>query len=323
MSSLEELIQVGHDITSLKYYSAALATLQFYDYFLMLSDEVQYVWKKKKSWVFVGFLLIRYMPMVYTVWFVITNHDQLYTYEMCSRTAFLEVLVVVFCTLIAQTMLNLRIYALTMKNKIVSGFFACITISQLALGLSLTVKVANTPAQFFPLVPLSAYHLCIFASNHKMEVIYVVISLIYDSLAFVVIVVLALRAKFCTQGIPDMLRTIVRDAAVYFAVIFTSHLVLAITLFHARPSIQLLPAMGNSVYLSIMISRIMLSLREAAGIPYAGWSITSIMFAPETAAVPSGRLPRSPPVDITDGSEGSVLHTEEDIPLEAVSSSNP
>jgi len=111
----------------------------------MLSDEVQYVWRKKKSWVFVGFLLMRYLPMVYTVWFVITNHDQSYTYEMCNKTAFLECLIVVLCTLIAQTILNLRIYALTMKNRIVLGFFACITIPQLALGLSLTVIATKIP----------------------------------------------------------------------------------------------------------------------------------------------------------------------------------
>jgi len=243
--------------------------------------------------------------------------------QMCSRTAFLHNLIIVLCTLIAQAILNLRIYALTMKSKIVSGFFACITIPHLALGLSITVAVAKNGAQSFPPVPLPEYHLCIFTRHYKMEVIYIIVSLIYDALALVVIVALALRARFGTQRIPDMLRTIVRDALVYFAVIFTSHFVLAIALFHARPNIQLLAGTGNPVYLSIMISRIILSLREAAGIPHSGWTSTTIIFAPEIAAVPSGRLPRNLAADTMDDSESSVLYFERDIPLEAVSSSNP
>jgi len=91
-----------------------------------------------------------------------------------------------------------------------------------------------------------------------MEIGYIIISLVYgtlfsvrvphfasltrtipDSLAFVVIVALAVRAAFGTIRVPEMLRTIVRDASVYFVVIFTSHFVLAITLFHTRVSIAI------------------------------------------------------------------------------------
>lgn len=87
----------------------------------------------------------------------------------CTKTAFIEIGFFVWCTLTAQIVLNTRcgiippltcailhlipylltglrrIYAITMKNTIITGFFVCITVPQLALGIYLTTLAANTP----------------------------------------------------------------------------------------------------------------------------------------------------------------------------------
>ena len=62
----------------------------------------------------------------------------------------------------------------------------------------------------------------------------------------------------------------------------------------------------------------MLSLREVTSTPHTGLSVTTMMFATETAAVPSSHLPRNSPADVTNDSENAVSHAEEHIPLETI-----
>ncbi|KAF9780549.1 hypothetical protein BJ322DRAFT_1112540 [Thelephora terrestris] len=288
-SALDELVQGGQDITSIKstqYYWVALATLLFYDYFLTLRDEVRYAWKGEKSWASAIFFLVRIVdpPRASSISELIPHIEQVYTdclrnmgYCVCNKSAFIEILFFVWCTLIAQIVLNLRLYAITMKSVIVTGFFACITASQLALGIYWTNLAANAPAQQLPPIHLMAYQLCIFTRHRKVEMAYTAMSLAYDFLAFLVIVALAVGSTNGGFKMPHILRTIVRDSTVYFLIIFTSHLVLEMTLLLARLNLQLLPAIGNIVYLPIMIGRLMLSLKKAVDNSQASeWSLTSV-----------------------------------------------
>jgi len=167
-----------------------------------------------------------------------------------------------------------------MKSLIITGPFVCITVAQLALGIYLTNLAASAPPQRFPPINLPEYQLCLFTRHPKVEIAYTAMSLIYDVLAFVVIAVLAVRSAGRDFKMPHLLRAIVQDSTVYFLVIFTSHFVLELMLLLARPSLQLLPAIGNVVYLPLMINRLMLSLRKTANPPDAGgWSLTSVIYA--------------------------------------------
>lgn len=57
-----------------------------------------------------------------------------------------------------------------------------------------------------------------------------------DFLAFLVIVLLAVKSVTGDFKMPQLLRAIVQDSTVYFLVIFTSHFVLEMTLLTARVS---------------------------------------------------------------------------------------
>ena len=98
--------------------------------------------------------------------------------------------------------------------------------------------------------------MCVFARDRSIEVAYTGISLVYgkifpnsprprmttstisleDLLAFLIILRLAGRSTYRRFGIPGLLGTILRDATKYFLVIFTAHLVLAMTILFARVS---------------------------------------------------------------------------------------
>jgi len=97
-----------------------------------------------------------------------------------------------------------------------------------------------------------------------VEYTFPAISLLYDLLAFLLVVYVALKSSMYQFKIPTMFGVIARDAARYFLVIFTSHLALELTLIFGRPSIQLLPSTGNIVILPVMVTRLMLSLKKAA-----------------------------------------------------------
>jgi len=236
----------------------------------------------------------------------------------CSKTAFIEMLFFVWCTLIAQIILTMRIYAITTKNVIVTGVFVCITITQFAFGIYVTSVTARVPAQPLPPIHLMAYQLCVFTTHPKLGLAFTAISLLYDSLTFLAIVVHAVRSGFENVKMSRILRTIVQDTTIYFMVIFTYHFVLWMTLLLERPILQLLPGAGI-VYLPIMIGRLMLSLKKAADPSKPEWSLATITFTNPGGYI-SGRsrihfAPRS--------DRGSELAVDGDIPLGVVPSPVP
>lgn len=171
----------------------------------------------------------------------------------------------VVCTLLAQTVLTLRIHAITAKKKLVALGFLTISFSQLVLGVYLTSFMAMHPAEALSTgIPYDAFRTCVFERHRTAEVAYTFISLGYDFLAFVVVAYIASKSTVHKYGFPSLIRTLAKDAAKYFLVIFTAHLVLAMTLLFASPSIQLTPATGNVVYLPVMIARLMISLKKAS-----------------------------------------------------------
>jgi len=281
MSSMsDDLVHAGYDITSLKYYLVAAATILFYDYFLTLPDEVRYAWNGKKSWVFVIFILNRYMSMAYMIWLVAADMSWAYTDEMCDKTAFIEMLSFLWSTLIAQIILTARIYAITMKNPIVTG---------------------------------------VFTGHREMEIAFTAISLVYDSLAFLVIVIHAVRSGFEGIRMSRILRTIVQDTTIYFMVIFTSHFVFVMTLLLERPILQLLPGVGNFTYLPVMIGRLMLSLKKAAEPSKPEWSLETITSANPGGYTSKQSRMRFAPMSGQDGES----RTDGDIPLRVIVSPVP
>ena len=110
---------------------------------------------------------------------------------------------------------------------------------------------ADTPPQ----IPLDSFTICAFSRHRKIEAAYTIMSLVYgetfpnltcfrtvaltltsqDSLVFFVMLYLAARARK-QFGMPSLLCTIVRDATVYFLVIFSAHFILAMTILFAKVS---------------------------------------------------------------------------------------
>ena len=74
-----------------------------------------------------------------------------------------------------------------------------------------------------------------------------------DLLAFLVIAIFAAKSGFIGFKLSRLLRTIIRDATVYFFVIFTSHFVFEMTLLLARVSTSLV---GRGGVIKDLVSKI-------------------------------------------------------------------
>ncbi|KAF9789657.1 hypothetical protein BJ322DRAFT_1018258 [Thelephora terrestris] len=158
------------------------------------------------------------------------------------------------------TVCHRRIYAVAMKRTSVVIVFGTITVSQLAIGIWTTTFAAEGGVQPAPPIPLDAFQICIFTQNRSLEIAYTALSLSFDFLAFSLIILLAVTMRAPGLKVRSILETIAEDATKYFLIIFTSHLVVEVTLNLEQQMIRLLPA----PYIPVMISRIILSLRKAA-----------------------------------------------------------
>ncbi|KAF9650807.1 hypothetical protein BDM02DRAFT_3267692 [Thelephora ganbajun] len=205
------------------------------------------------------------------------------------------------------------LYGVTLK-KLIVVFFSAITITQSLMGMYIIVITAQKQSQKMPGIVLQAYNLCIFSRSPHLELAYMSLSLFFDAMVFSVIVYVSLRTEFSLPGgQPSILQTIFQDSTVYFLVIFSSHLLSLIVLLVTRPSLQLLPSLGNNVLLPLMISRLMLSLKRAHRDKKSSWTSDTL----------SGTHARTvPQIEFghpSDGPEDSVGTTFDEVALSDLS----
>ncbi|KAF9644137.1 hypothetical protein BDM02DRAFT_3131949 [Thelephora ganbajun] len=264
---IAELVRLGNDISSIKMYAISVTALWSYDYLLTLKDEVRYAWKTKNRFIFVLFLMTRYLPVPFLVWIVTSSWLPSYTAEL---TVFLEVIYFTSITLLAHIVLTLRVYAITGKNKWIAGALYGLSIIQFGVGLYLCVYTSlnhRSAIVRLPRIHLDAYQMCFFQIPRFGSLLYTSLSLAFDLGALLIVLGRTVRTQRYESNVPNILDTVTRDAVTYFSVIFSSHLVLVLMLVSVRPSLRFLPTVGNAVFVPMMITRIILSLKKAAGTP--------------------------------------------------------
>jgi len=263
---LDLLISVGKNMMIDKQVIVAVVCTWVYDYFLMLRDEIRCAWPGRKSPVFLLFLANRYWPLPYMIWLSVSTWSPSYTRSMCNHTAWLHSFYYTLVSVFAQMAITLRVYAVTGKNRWMGASLSMVTFAQFVFTMYLGVRFALEPALQFPDVPLEPFQLCVFNRWRPGELTSTAFSLLYDVLAFGIVVHSSRqRSRERAYGMPNILDRIVRDATMYFMVIFTSHLLLIFFELFAPDPMQLLPASANSALVPLMATRLMLSLKRAAG----------------------------------------------------------
>jgi len=263
--------------------------LWFYDYFLTLSDEIEYIWSRRNRFVLMLFIANRYWPVWYLVWISVAFWVPQFTPAICDKTKWFPMLYFIFATAFAQTAISLRIYAVTGNNRWIASYLSFISFGQFVFGTFLLIHFSLRPAMPLPDIPLDEFRLCSFQRWRVGEIIFVALSLLYDVSAFGLIIWSAKYRGFMrARGVPNLLDRIVQDSTTYFLVIFTNHLVLILFELFAAEAIQLLPANGMVALMPLMVTRLILSLKKAGSPQETTWDANGrsvpdgLRFAPRT-----------------------------------------
>jgi len=269
-AALEQLVEVGKQLYISKLYATAVYGLWIYDYLLTFRDEIEYAWNGRRSWVFALFIASRYSPVPYIIWSCVVIHG--YTTSLCRDTKWLGFAYATQVVVIAKITIALRVYAVTEGNRWVGGALFSIIAAQFVFGIYSTVISAMSPIQQLPDINLDPFKFCAYEPSKLEQLVFVNIGAAFDSLAFLIIVIVARKPKY--PGVPTILKTVLRDATVYFVLLFVCEIMTDFFIIFA-PDSPLSPGVANTILIPLMISRLLLSLKKASVGPTSAWSFST------------------------------------------------
>ncbi|KAI0051511.1 hypothetical protein FA95DRAFT_1602540 [Auriscalpium vulgare] len=266
-ATLENLRQ----ILAGKYFFLAALTLLLYDHLSTLPEEVETVWKKKKTLVLYLFILIRYYAPIAVSVVAFGFFSPTMTRERCANwMLFLPLGIVMPLTLLPGVLMLIRVYALYGRNKLVLFGLGSVLLSQTAAGLyQFTVK-GGTPAPD----PINNYefHFCIYLPPKRIgqvATMYVFMEVGYDTLIFLLTISRTtymywsyhgtLAASKLGNGSTSLVTSLIRDGAFYFGAIFSMNLMWVLMIMHAPTGLRAIASIPSVT--TVMISRITLNLR--------------------------------------------------------------
>ncbi|KAJ7162803.1 hypothetical protein C8R43DRAFT_1123476 [Mycena crocata] len=277
MSSTVELQQ---QLNSNYYFNLISFTLLFYDYFLTLEWEVSRYWGTALAAPNFLFYLNRYgtlfgtIPVVVQYFWTTSSTPQKiavfhgpYLMGMCLRCGHLHSYHQYFAVatqIIIGVMLILRTYALYERNRRVLALMVCVAAGVIAVGVwsVLSGPGAKTGDEG---TNLGLYIGCSssVSSSQTLGLVAAWAGMgVFDCTIFFLTLYKALSRRR-SSGI-ELLAVLLRDGSIYFGVIVMSNLANILTFLRGGPYTRGMPTTFTNVISSIMISRLMLNLRDPA-----------------------------------------------------------
>lgn len=255
-----DVVTIGKDLQAFKWYYTCCCTIIFYEYFLTWTDEIEYAWKGKKSFVFALFLMNRYCPMAFVIITMFAYFSPLWTLEICRRFVIVEWVQTLLIVIPAELILLLRLNALLNGSRLLAAVLLSIILAQIGIVVAAMV-IRDNIAMPVPDINLDPFHVCILFSNPKMDTAYLSASITFDSIVFVLTLVLTIREH--RERKSRLLRTIQRDGTLYFCLILSGNLTWMFLALYTRPTLKFMNAQPSMILTSVMINRLTLSLRRA------------------------------------------------------------
>lgn len=236
-------------------------TCLYYDHFLTFDGEVEFIWRRRKSHSSLWFFLNRYLAFFGNLVVTVVGFRSL-SYTSCKHYSLFVQILIIVQRVIVCTLLTLRTYALYARS---------LRILKLLLGSGFVLAAVCLWAMFGQkIVPLRIGRGCHIGVSRvtavrlasAWEALF-----LYDCLIFGLTVAKAWSARkdHAITGIRVPLITLVlRDGALYFAVIGFGNFMNMVTFYFGGPFFR----GGLSTFASnlsvIMMSRLMLNLHESA-----------------------------------------------------------
>ncbi|KAJ6576065.1 hypothetical protein DFH09DRAFT_371921 [Mycena vulgaris] len=247
------------------YYLGAISfTLLFYDYFLTLGWEISRYWGAKITWPTVLFFLNRYGTLLGNIPVVIqtfwTTPSTPTKTTVCRYLSSYHQYFIIIIQIIVGVMLILRTYALYERNNRVLGFLIVFSAGIICVGVWAIVSSGRPSEDNFN-IPL--YIGCTYEMARPqsigMAIAWSAMGL-FDCMIFLLTLCRALSQRHLT-GLP-LITVLIRDGSIYFGVMVISNLANILTFVFGGPYTHGVATTFTNIISSIMISRLVLNLRD-------------------------------------------------------------
>lgn len=285
-----------------------------YDHIVTLPEEIQTVWKKKKTFPLYLFILVRYYAPLAVSVVAFAYFSTYMTRSRCARwMLFLPLGITMPLTIMPGILMLIRVYALYNRNRLILFGLSTSLVFQTVAGLWQYTVSGATPAPD----PLNnyEYHFCIYLPPKRighLSTMYIFWELGYDSIIFFLTIARTFYMHWRHQSVTGhggLINNLVQDGAFYFGCIFSVNLMWAVMILHAPTGLRAIAGVPSSCVNALMVCRITLNLRTAA---YGPTTFERTQPGIPMANLRSARSPQSPSTLNEAGKKDLQVHVQTD-----------
>ncbi|KAJ7713306.1 hypothetical protein B0H14DRAFT_3016718 [Mycena olivaceomarginata] len=284
-------VQIQKDLNLSAYFNLVSFSLLFYDYFLVLDWEISRYWGTPFTWPNILFFANRYgtllgnIPVVMEYfWSEKSTPEKI---KICLGIESYHQYFIIVTQLIVGAMLMLRTYALYERSKRILALMIAFTIGAVGVGIWSVLsgkavdKSTNLPLYFGCNYPTSK------AQGVSLATAWAGVA-VFDCMIFLLTLYKVFTRRRPNGG--DLLTVLLRDGSVYFGVMVMSNSANILTFIFGTSYTKGIATTLVNVTSSIMITRLMLNLRDPALAHIAGRQTQSttlsgnVRFAPYLGA---------------------------------------
>ncbi|KAL5505052.1 hypothetical protein ACEPAH_7715 [Sanghuangporus vaninii] len=260
------LATTARHLTAAKMFSLACCVMLYFDILITFGDEVEKIWKQRFTFATVLWFMNRYLsPLGYVV--IIASFHMDWPKSVCDRYVLYPEILKVFTAAAIGVIFILRLYSIYGGSMVVLVTFSVLLVAELV------VKIwAFTDGTSVNLPPgLVGCILTGRGDSNDRFVFTWVAELAFDSIVFIATLsrtFIIYRRHRQGAAIP-LIKIMMRDGIIYFLVIFVANVVTMVLFITLPPDLKAVNASFSTLITSLMVSRLILNLRNQAMRPRA------------------------------------------------------
>jgi len=283
------------------YMGLACFTILIWDHVDTFPAEVEYIWKRKKGALFYLFFLNRYLTPLGFVVNLIAYMSEVWTPETCSRFIRYEGAMTLIGINVVAAMMFLRVHALYFGRKWIIGGVLLLLLIQFSMNAGLLTRGEAVLHN-----PHSGVNACTMIFDPEISVLAsssAWLPLLYDTVVLSLVLHRALPS-IRERNAAYMMKRLLEDGLIYYAVIFAIALVLTIMIIAAPPGLKNITAQQHLLLSVVMMSRITINLARSIKKAFGTMQHTTKGVTPHAQQA----MPYGPSQTVTDTpSEGMTI----------------
>ncbi|KAI0799751.1 hypothetical protein BC629DRAFT_1591903 [Irpex lacteus] len=202
---------------TVSYSEVASVTILAWDVLIMFSDEVELIWKQRWTPAKALYLLARYLPLGFQLALLAINTDGTtglhFTGEQCRKWMIFQAIVLQMVITTVDIILIMRLFALYNKSRLLLILLSTTFLAEITY---LSYNLATVTPR------LGFAEDCFVRSSPPSFIIYWIVSLVFETLLFVLTLIKFAKAMMDGWGKRPVMQEFVRDGTWAYALIFVT-----------------------------------------------------------------------------------------------------